>query len=110
PVPGTTTEAQHKSKTPAGRRGRLDAWRRLRLAVSGVPGHRRDVRTADADVGQLAVAEARQLAEGLVISPPLAQELDDGAEHCDLSFVRAGALCAPANRFCGQHNDLRRLS
>jgi hypothetical protein len=62
-----------------------------RLAlVRGVPGHSRDIRAADPDVGKLPIAQAAELAQALIVAFPLADEADDGSKHdVPLSLVPA---------------------
>ena len=64
------------------------AIRRSLVGMRGVPCHPMDIGAADADVGQLAVAEARQFAQALVVALPLTDETDKVGKHSGaLSFV-----------------------
>ena len=49
------------------------------MFVRGVPGNARNVRAADADVGELAVAKTRQFVQALVVALPLLDEAASAA-------------------------------
>ena len=61
--------------------------RRLVL-VRSVPGYPLNVGAADADVGKLAVAQARQFAQALIVTLPFLDEANEGGDHDVLSFSR----------------------
>jgi len=46
-----------------------------------VPSNARNIRAADADVGKLPVAQARQFVQALVIALPLLDKADDCSKH-----------------------------
>jgi hypothetical protein len=91
-----------KAKRPRDHRGRFQFnQRRIELVfVRGVPGNARNVRAADADVGKLAIAKARQLAQALVVTLPLLDEAGECGNHgVLLSFI---SPAAPVVRFEGK--------
>ena len=49
--------------------------------MRGVPGNPRNVRAADADIGEFTIAQARQLVHALVVTLPLLDEADDCGKH-----------------------------
>ena len=61
------------------------------------PGHPLDVRAADADVGELTVAESVKLVQAAVIALPRADEADDIAKHGSSSFFGPCRLGTPVN-------------
>ena len=64
----------------------------MRLAaVRSVPGNARNVRAADTDIGQLAVAQARQFVEASVVTLPLLDEADECGKYGSPSFLRPGS-------------------
>jgi hypothetical protein len=68
-----------------------------RLAlVSAVPGNPDDVGAADADVGKLAVAKARQFVQALVVAVPLVDEAHNSSNH-DVSLSLPEPAGEPAN-------------
>src|ERR1700741_1490762 len=72
-----------KSKTPAMVAGvnRPNQGTSELTAMRGVPGNARNIGAADADVGKLAVAQARQFVQALVIALPLLDEADECGKH-----------------------------
>jgi hypothetical protein len=64
--------------------------RRLVL-VRGVPSYPLNVGAADADIGKLAVAQAGQLAQALVVALPLADKADKVGKHNDPLSQQSGA-------------------
>jgi hypothetical protein len=52
-----------------------------KLLVRSIPGGAMDVRAANADVGEFAVAQARQLVQALIVALPLPDEADDCSKH-----------------------------
>src|SRR6187549_1418824 len=61
-------------------------------AVRSVPGNARNVRAADTDIGQLAVAQARQFVDASVVSLPLLDEADECGNHGGPSFLGSGSV------------------
>ena len=51
------------------------------LTVCGIPRDPRNIGAADANVGKLAVAQARQFVQALVIALPLLDEADECGKH-----------------------------
>ena len=49
--------------------------------VRGAPGHPMDVGAADADVGELAVAQPRQFGQAAVVALPLPDQANDVGKH-----------------------------
>ena len=49
--------------------------------MGGVPGNARNVGAADANIGELPVAQARQFVEALVVTLPLLDEADECGKH-----------------------------
>ena len=67
--------------------------RRAQLAaMSSVPGNARNVRAADTDIGELAVAQARQFVQASVVTLPLLDEADECGNHGSPSFLGSGAV------------------
>src|SRR5438094_1903180 len=81
-----------KTKAPAlgGRFGRSFGT----SAVGLIPGDPRNVRAADADIGQFAIAELRELAQAGVVAPPGPEEPDNSEQHD--TFL--SSICWPADR------------
>src|SRR3974390_1735988 len=77
----------HKTKPPA-RGGRLRysgpiySVRKLLALMRRVPGDALDIRTADADIGELTVAQVVELGEALVVALPRADHTDKAGKHC----------------------------
>jgi hypothetical protein len=68
-----------------------------RLALVGaVPGNPDDVGAADADVGKLAVAKARQFVQALVVAVPLVDEANNSGNH-GVSLSLTDPAGEPAN-------------
>src|SRR5690242_17329866 len=61
-------------------------------AVCGGPGNARNVRAADTDIGQLAVAQARQFVQASVVTLPLLDEADECGKHGSPSFLGSGSM------------------
>jgi hypothetical protein len=77
--------------------------------VGTVPGYPDDIGAADANVGKLAVAQARQLAQALVVTVPLVKEADDGGNHdVPLSLNTAGGPMNLVGCKIGILRDLKR--
>src|SRR5262245_1782928 len=76
-------------KRPLGA-GAFNLSRALTSAIGVLPGDPRDIRTSDADVGQLAVTELVKLVQAGVVAPPGAKEIEDCDEHGDCSFLASG--------------------
>jgi hypothetical protein len=71
-----------KSETPASDRGRFHLNAKWNLVAMGrVPGNAGNVGPADADVGKLTVAQARQFVQALVIALPFLDEADKCGKH-----------------------------
>src|SRR4029453_3618146 len=66
-----------KEKTPPKR-----AFFSLISAVGAFPCNARNVRPRNADIGQFAVAELRELLQARVVAPPSAEEVEDCDQHC----------------------------
>ena len=49
--------------------------------VGRLPGHSLNIGTADADIGQLTVAQTGQLVEAAIVLLPLMDEADKGGKH-----------------------------
>jgi hypothetical protein len=78
----TTRDALQKSETPARYRGRFQLNTQWNLVAMGrVPGNAGNVGPADADVGKLTVAQARQFVQALVIALPFLDEADKCGKH-----------------------------
>src|SRR5262245_29364449 len=54
-----------------------------------VPGNAGNVGSADADIGKLTVAQARQFVQALVIALPFLDEADKCSKHVVLSFSKS---------------------
>ena len=65
-------------------------------ALGAIPRDARDVRSRDADIGQLAIAELTEFPQALVVAPPGAEEVEDCDQHC-LAFLpgQAGLFQTP---------------
>ena len=78
----STRDALEKSETPARDRGRFQLNAQWNLVAMGrVPGNADNVGPADADVGKLTVAQARQFVQALVIALPFLDEADKCGKH-----------------------------
>lgn len=62
------------------------------IAVGGSPSDARDIRSADADIGKLAIAQAGKLAQALVVTFPLLDKADDCSKHGVLLSFSSGRL------------------
>ena len=93
-----------ENETPAIFRGRYRAKPASgrQLAVRGVPGNPRNVGSADADVGKLAVAQPRKFIQALVVALPLSEEADKCGKHgvllSHMTWHRAGQSFRRENR------------
>src|SRR5262245_18830500 len=87
----TCARQTKRPREPAGVFRQDEPCARL-AAVRSVPGNARNVRAADTDIGQLAVAQARQLVQALVVTLPLLDEADECGNHDSPSFLRSGAV------------------
>jgi hypothetical protein len=56
--------------------------------MRGVPGNSRNIGAADTNVGKLAVAQARQFVQALIIALPLLDEADECGKHNVLLSLR----------------------
>ena len=78
------------------------------MFVRGIPGNARNVRAADADVGELAVAKTRQFVQALVVALPLLDEAGECGNHgVLLSFVSPAAPVVVSNGKIGICSDLK---
>jgi hypothetical protein len=77
------------------------------VLVRGVPGHPRDIGAADADVGKLAVAQARQFAQALIVTLPFLDEADECGKHDSPLSLKSGPW--PLNLIIGKIVIWRRL-
>src|SRR5712671_5175025 len=68
------------NETPA-RGGRLSAFPWPGSAVGAGPCDARNVRSADADIGQLAIPKLGLFAQARVVAPPGLQEFEEGEQH-----------------------------
>lgn len=59
-------------------------------ALGGVPRNARNIRAADANIGKLSVAQARQFVQTAVIALPLLDEANECGKHSVLLSVRSG--------------------
>src|SRR5262249_10952205 len=77
------------------------------VAMRGVPGNSRNIGAADTNVGKLAVAQARQFVQALIIALPLLDEADECGKHNVLLSlflcVRSG-LCRSVT--CSENRDV----
>ena len=76
----------HQMKTPAcgGRlHADLEVWSVLGGTLGIFPSNTRDFRTADADIGELAVAKTGQFPQAGVVGTPLPEEAEETGEKHD---------------------------
>jgi hypothetical protein len=64
------------------------SWRFGLAALGGVPRNTRDIRAADANIGKLTVAQARQFVQTAVIALPLLDEANECGKHSVLLSVK----------------------
>src|SRR5262245_8712190 len=60
-------------------------------ALGGAPRNTRDIRAADANIGKLTVAQARQFVQTAVIALPLLDEANECGKHSILLSVSSGS-------------------
>ena len=60
--------------------------------MCGAPGHARDVRAADADIGEFAITEPAEFAQAGVVPAPFPDEADDRSKHDKFLFLQKSAL------------------
>ena len=71
--------------------------------LRGVPGETWDVRAADADIGQFAIAEPGQFVQAAVVVVPGLDEADEGGKHGVLFLCRlrpGGSIWAGRSNTC----------